>query len=182
MRGFYFPPQDSRLLNIVDSVSGYGGEEVSTRVSKPRSPPRRVVNNNELSAQRQADPSFLDDSSYYGTVARGGGTTDSDWEIFAGVPSTRRKKTAGGAGGPKKRKGPPPGRLGRVYNNMDLLVNTSEPDEDNVSRAGSQGSIYSTVSKTGGGRRIKGLEAIYLQRLEHKGKRGPGGGGLPAGL
>ncbi len=71
---------------------------------------------------------------------------------------------------------------------MDLLVNTSEAgEEDNVSRAGSQGSIYSTLSKNtqnggGGGRRIKGLEAIYLQRLEHKGKRGPGGGGLPAGL
>lgn len=48
---------------------------------------------------------------------------------------------------------------------MDLLVNTSEAgEEDNLSQAGSQGSIYSNLSKNTqtGGRRIKGLEAIYL--------------------
>ncbi len=87
--------------------------------------------------------------------------------MFVG-PNSRRKKAKVN----KKRSSfissQKPTRLERVYNNMDLLVNTSEAgEEDNVSRAGSQGSIYSTLSKNtqnggGGGRRIKGLEAIYL--------------------
>ena len=41
-----------------------------------------------------------------------------------------------------------PQNLGGIYNNMDLLVNTSEAgEEDNISHAGSQGSIYSNLSK-----------------------------------
>ena len=219
VRGFYFPPMNqvknddtqSKLFNIVDSISGYG-EDPSMRRSSSKKPraasgaPRRFKNSanrpttesgqymmsyknskqrlhermEEIKRDQFRDPSLLDESSYYGPMGRGGGTTDSDWEVFAG-PSSKRKKLKP----KKKRSQQQAARLERVYNNMDLLVNTSEAgEEDNLSQAGSQGSIYSNLSKNTqtGGRRIKGLEAIYLQRLEHKGKRGPGGGGLPAGL
>lgn len=74
----------------------------------------------EIKRDQFRDTSLIDENSYYGGPMGRGGTTDSDWEIFAG-PSSKRKKVKP----KKKRSQQQAARLERVYNNMDLLVNTS---------------------------------------------------------
>lgn len=73
------------------------------------------------------------------------------------APTTNKKKSG------QKSHGRKPSRLDQVKANLDLLLNSSEGD-DNLSRSGSMRSFYSGVSKhtRGEPKRLKGLEAIYL--------------------
>ena len=107
-----------------------------------------------------------------------GNTTDSDWDILVGG----KKATTSNKKSKRKLNGRKPSRLDQVKTNLDLLLNSSEGD-DNLSRSGSLRSFYSGMSKPAKGetKRIKGLEAIYLQRLERKGKKG-NTSSVPSGL
>ena len=88
--------------------------------------------------QNGTSGSILDDG-YYGNLLRGGGNTDSDWDILvAGKRAPKKKKAS-----PRK----PPSRLDRVKTNIDLMINSSENEEDNLSRSGSLYSFYSGASK-----------------------------------